>query len=111
MRPVHDSLIAVASALNGGFTSAIHRIRCVIEQVDPHLREFARIAAHVTTFAREILDDMNVLELVIKNAPRALLICSCTSISAVSARSCLALERTASTNRIRRVRRALRRAT
>jgi hypothetical protein len=68
---LHDSLIIVALGLNSDFTTAIYRIRCVIEQVDPHLREFARIAAHVTAFARKILRDTNVLELVIKDAQRA----------------------------------------
>ena len=61
----HNSLIVVASGLNSDLTSAIHRIRCVIEQVDPHLREFARIAAHMTGFARKILGDTNVREFAI----------------------------------------------
>jgi hypothetical protein len=37
----HNSLIVIASGLDSDLTSAIHRIRCVIEQVDPYLREFA----------------------------------------------------------------------
>ena len=61
----HDRLVVVASGLDSDFTAAIYSIRCVIEQVDPHLREFARIAAHMTGFARKILGDTNVLELVI----------------------------------------------
>ena len=68
----HDRLVVVALGLNSDFTTAIYRIRCVIEQVDPHLREFARIATHVTAFARKILRDLKVPELVIKNAQRAL---------------------------------------
>ena len=68
---LHDRLVVVASGLNRDFTTAIYRVRCVIEQVDPHLRELARIAAHMTAFARKILRDVKVLELVIKNAQRA----------------------------------------
>ena len=57
-----NRLIVVASGSDSDLTSAIHRIRCVIEQVNPDLREFARIAAHVTGFARKILGDTNVRE-------------------------------------------------
>ena len=61
----NDSLVVVASGLDSDLTAAIHRIRCVIEQVDPYLREFTRIAAHVAGFARKILGDTNVREFAI----------------------------------------------
>src|SRR4029077_6020768 len=66
----YNSLVVIASGLNSDLTSAIHRIRCVIEQVDPYLREFTRIAAHVTGLARKILGDASVFELVIQHAER-----------------------------------------
>jgi hypothetical protein len=68
---LHDSLIIVASGLNRDLTTAIYRIRRIIEQVDPHLREFARVAPYMTAFAGKVLRDTNVLELVIKDAQRA----------------------------------------
>jgi hypothetical protein len=61
----NNSLIVIASGFDSDLTSAIYRIRCVIAQVDPYLRGFARIAAHMTGFARKILGDTNVREFAI----------------------------------------------
>ena len=71
-----DGLIVVAPRSDRNLAVAVHRIRGVIEQVHPHLREFARIAAHVAAVVRKMLGDANILELAIKNRRGALLICS-----------------------------------
>ena len=66
-----DRLVVVASGLDGNFTAPIYRIRRIVEQVYPDLRDFARITAYVNAFVRKILRNASVLELVIQHAKRA----------------------------------------
>src|SRR6267142_1597163 len=65
VRDFHDRLVVVAPRSDVQVAIAVHGIRGIIEQVHPHLREFARIAPDTTGFARKILGDAKVVELVI----------------------------------------------
>ena len=67
VRDFHDRLIVLAPRSNGKLATAVHRIRGIIEQVHPHLREFARIAAHAAAVYGKVLGHMNVLELMVKS--------------------------------------------
>ena len=64
---LHDRLIVVTPRFDRDFAMAIHRIRRVIEEIHPHLRKFARIAAHAAAVGGKMPADANPLELVIQN--------------------------------------------